>query len=139
LGVFVCEIDGPLGCPSGKFQKVRNENSGELEENRKVCEIEQKRYMTWVDAPVSTTDFVVFVNDAATLKAVNSYQPGKLLNIGVETMSYDKRVSGFMLYAVDSQNIKVGEWEFVSGKKNKYIIIFYLDCSRYFDFCFILF
>lgn len=64
--------------------------------------------MNWATKPSRSDCYQIVAGDEAA--PATSYVPGQYINIHVRVTCLDKLYRGIMLYAVDSQNNRVGNW-----------------------------
>jgi hypothetical protein len=65
--------------------------------------------MYWANAPTRSDCYKIFAGDEANPST--SYVPGEYIKISIRTTCHDMLFRGMLLYAVDSNELKVGDWD----------------------------
>lgn len=94
------------------------------EDNSVICDAKHKNYgdqeqkeasgkiMWWTKPAVHTTNYTLRTGDGIPSKDPISFVPGQWMEIHIRTHVPDKQFTGLLLYGVDENEMKVGEWAF---------------------------
>jgi len=108
-----CDVYGPWGCPNNNWKRGTDDNREEINRLKCLSNNGNKTYfMDWVTVPERSDNYTVRTGDTDPSQDPRSYVPGELMKIYIRVMEHDYKFRGLLIYAIDKNGIKVGDWEF---------------------------